>query len=37
MTAWAVQCRQIYCYFNNNDQDGYAVKNALVFKQLMKK
>jgi uncharacterized protein YecE (DUF72 family) len=34
MTAWAGQGRKIFCYFDN-DQHGYAVKNALALKQMI--
>jgi uncharacterized protein YecE (DUF72 family) len=34
MTAWAGQGREIFCYFDN-DQHGYAVKNALALKQMI--
>ena len=36
MSTWADQGRQIYCYFDN-DQQGYAAQNALAMKKMLDK
>jgi uncharacterized protein YecE (DUF72 family) len=34
LASWARQGRDVYCYFNN-DQEGYAVRNALRLREMV--
>ncbi|MEX1314019.1 MAG: DUF72 domain-containing protein [Desulfotignum sp.] len=36
MSSWAGQGKKVYCYFDN-DQHGYAAKNALAVKHMTDK
>jgi uncharacterized protein YecE (DUF72 family) len=35
ISAWALQGKEVFCYFNN-DQAGYAAQNALTLQNLLK-